>query len=217
VTDWQKWLFGIPLILAINLGLTALAAGRLWWFHGSWSDAAFMLVLTAIWLVGLLLYPAAHGLRWQGTLTRRLLGVGFLLAIGLSVYERTHGPAADRPAVWSIAGLALFALACVLGGMAARTLGKSYSPDLDIRVGQALVTAGIYRCIRHPLYTALLLVVLGMPLIVRSLWGVCGGALVIGPALWLRIREEESRLLDAFGDVYRDYQGHTWRLIPFIF
>ncbi|GAB4480243.1 MAG: hypothetical protein Kow00124_26760 [Anaerolineae bacterium] len=217
MTAWQKWLIGAPITIGLNLGLSALAAGEVWWFTHCWSDTAFMLIITVMWVVALALYPAGHGLRWRGTLTRRVIGTGLLLAIGLGVYERTHGPAADRSALWSIAGLALFLTACVVGGLAARTLGRSYSPDLDITGSRQLVTGGIYRLVQHPMYLALLLVSLGMPLMVRSVWGAAAGIILIIPALWRRIGEEEDRLLQAFGDEYHEYQRRTRRLIPFIF
>jgi protein-S-isoprenylcysteine O-methyltransferase Ste14 len=67
------------------------------------------------------------------------------------------------------------------------------------------------------MYTAALLWVVGFPLVIRSGWGALAGILVIGPAIWLRIREEEAMLLEAFGDEYRQYQARTWRLVPFIF
>ena len=59
------------------------------------------------------------------------------------------------------------------------------------------------------MYTAILLILLGIPLIVRSLWGAATGIVLICPGLWARIRQEEAMLLEAFGAEYRAYQART--------
>ena len=50
-----------------------------------------------------------------------------------------------------------------------------------------------------------------------SLWGLALSLVLIVPALWLRMREEEALLLAEFGDEYRGYMARTWRLVPFVF
>nr|HID14197.1 hypothetical protein [Anaerolineae bacterium] len=47
--------------------------------------------------------------------------------------------------------------------------------------------------------------------------GLALSLVLIVPALWLRIRQEEAMLLIEFGDEYREYMARTWRLIPFVF
>jgi len=67
------------------------------------------------------------------------------------------------------------------------------------------------------MYTALLLALPALPLLLRSLWGLALSLLLIVPALWLRIREEEAMLLAELGDEYREYMARTWRLVPLVF
>ena len=69
ITNWQKWLIGIPLIIGLSLGLSGLITGQVRWFVRSWTDTVFVLVLTIIGAVSLALYPAGHGLCLRGTLT----------------------------------------------------------------------------------------------------------------------------------------------------
>lgn len=211
---WQKWALAVPLIVLFSVGLPALIAGRLWWFLDSWSDTLFVAVNVVMYLVGTAVFPAGKLREQRRTLTRRLNSVALMAAMVLAVYERAHGPAAARGAGWSIAGLALFAAACAVGAAAGRALGRAYAPNPTILPGQQLVTHGIYRWIRHPLYTALLLFALGMPLILRSLWGAAAGLLIIVPSLWLRVRQEEALLVEAFGDDYRAYMARSGRLLP---
>ena len=92
------------------------------------------------------------------------------------------------------------------------TLGRNWSDTPRIKKSQQLVTAGPYRRIRHPIYTAFLLI-LGSPLLIS-------GNLVLGLS-WLgitaidirgRVAFEEAALVDHFGEVYRDYQQRTGAL-----
>jgi protein-S-isoprenylcysteine O-methyltransferase Ste14 len=84
----------------------------------------------------------------------------------------------------------------------------------DIHVGSRLVTHGPYRYIRHPMYSALLLVTLALLLDAFSMerviiWGILAGD------LWIKLNYEEQLLIRHFGE-YKDYQRQTKRLIPFI-
>ena len=214
--SWQKWLMAIPFIAAFSLGMPALAAGELWWFTGDWANTLFVLLIAGMWLAAASFVQPERRRRRRG-LTRVLISVGFVLLIPVAVYERTHGPAAVRSAAWSALGLALCTMAIPLGFATVRTLGRFYVPDPDVLPGQELATDGVYRTVRHPMYSAALLWVLGFPLVIRSLWGVIVSLLLVAPALWLRIREEEAMLLREFGDEYREYQARTWRVIPFVF
>lgn len=98
-----------------------------------------------------------------------------------------------------------------------RALGENWSTSVEPKGQHALVTSGPYRWARHPMYTALLLALPALPLLLRSLWGLALSLLLVVPALWLRIREEEVMLLAEFGDEYRKYMARTWRLVPFVY
>jgi protein-S-isoprenylcysteine O-methyltransferase Ste14 len=94
------------------------------------------------------------------------------------------------------------------------SLGRNFSPWLELRAEHALVTAGPYARIRHPMYTAGFLLALS--------YGPLSGNLVMGvipflgliPLVLVRVPEEEQMMLLRFGDVYRAYMGRTGRLLP---
>ena len=81
-------------------------------------------------------------------------------------------------------------------------------------VGQALVTGGPYRWVRHPGYSGFLLVALGMALGYSSLIGLIAIPLLLLPGLVYRIKVEEDRLSDQFRDDYRAYANRSKKLIP---
>ena len=95
-----------------------------------------------------------------------------------------------------------------------RTLGRNWSGILEIRQGHTLVTEGPYRFVRHPMYTAILLVGIGVSLLSAN-WLVAVSYLgVFGGIILVRVPSEEEMMLEQFGDAYRNYMQRTGRLIP---
>lgn len=94
------------------------------------------------------------------------------------------------------------------------SLGRSWSDTPRLLEGQALVTSGPYRWIRHPIYTAFLLI-LGATLFISAnlLVGLAWTGMTL-LEITSRIRFEESLMLEHFGDQYREYMHKTGRLFP---
>jgi protein-S-isoprenylcysteine O-methyltransferase Ste14 len=82
-----------------------------------------------------------------------------------------------------------------------------------VKQGHALVTHGLYRYVRHPIYTGDMLLLLGLELALNS-WCALG---VIALALYVRAQtiREESNLLKSLPG-YDEYCRHTSRFLPFI-
>ena len=79
--------------------------------------------------------------------------------------------------------------------------------------GQTVISTGPYAVVRHPMYSYALLLMVGAPLLLGSLWGLLGLLLFV-PLLALRIRGEEAMLLDGLPG-YRDYASKVrFRLLP---
>jgi protein-S-isoprenylcysteine O-methyltransferase Ste14 len=93
-------------------------------------------------------------------------------------------------------------------------LGLSFSPKLQIKKEHSLVTTGVYRKIRHPMYTAHFIWSIAQILLLQN-WIAGWGFLVSFIPLYLvRIQEEEQMMLDRFGGTYRSYMQKTGRLYP---
>ncbi|HKY55753.1 MAG TPA: isoprenylcysteine carboxylmethyltransferase family protein [Anaerolineales bacterium] len=94
------------------------------------------------------------------------------------------------------------------------TVGRSWSDTPRMMREQALITSGPYRFIRHPIYTAFILI-LGSTLFISSNWLI--GLTWVGMTILdiaSRIGFEESLMLEYFGDQYREYMKRTGRLLP---
>ena len=89
------------------------------------------------------------------------------------------------------------------------------SRNIEVQEGQQLIDSGLYSIVRHPMYTATILMFVSIPIILGSFWalmifGIYPGLMV------LRIQNEEQILAKGLAG-YTDYQKRVrWRLIPFI-
>jgi protein-S-isoprenylcysteine O-methyltransferase Ste14 len=93
-------------------------------------------------------------------------------------------------------------------------LGEFWSITLEVREKHRLITEGIYRRIRHPMYLALFVYSLGQALALPN-W-VVGPSYLVGFGLLfaLRIRAEEAMMREEFPAEYEAYAARTKRLIP---
>lgn len=145
-----------------------------------------LVVAPSLWTAALLLYVA--GVRW------------FDYAFSLPQWAR-----------W--VGVLLMVLCLPLSQWIYRTLGVHFSKKLELRPDHRLVDFGPYRYVRHPMYSTLFLCATATCLISASaLVMVTTGAVVI--VILLRIKSEESMLLERFGETYRRYQLRTGVLVP---
>jgi protein-S-isoprenylcysteine O-methyltransferase Ste14 len=144
-----------------------------------------------------------------------------LVAVGASLWFL---PYADRYELWvwpESDGLRYVGLGGVVVGAGIRVaamaqLGPLFSTFVTIQKEHRLVTSGLYRFVRHPIYTGSLLAVVGIFLVFRSrlVWGALP---LYGLGTLWRIHDEERLLLAAFGEEFRRYRARTWRLLPFVY
>ena len=94
------------------------------------------------------------------------------------------------------------------------SLGKSFSANVAIREDQQLKQTGLYRFVRHPSYSGLLLILLPVGIHSRNWAGLLVLIVPATVALIYRIHVEETALHEAFGSRYTDYSKTTRRLVP---
>jgi len=114
---------------------------------------------------------------------------------------------------WS--GAAITAGGLLFSVWARRHLGKNWSQAVTVKEGHELITSGPYALVRHPIYTGLLLALLGSA-VARGEWrGLLAVALVFG-ALWHKLRLEEKWMRAQFGESFEVYSRHVAALVPHI-
>jgi protein-S-isoprenylcysteine O-methyltransferase Ste14 len=93
-------------------------------------------------------------------------------------------------------------------------LSTNWSVSLDVRENHTLITSGVYRRIRHPMYAAIFLQAVGQALFVPN-W--IAGPFSLGAFVLMfccRVGPEERMMLEHFGGEYQNYQRSSKRLIP---
>lgn len=118
------------------------------------------------------------------------------------------------PGPWIKAlGIVLTAAGLAFAIWARAYLGKNWSGTVTVKVGHELVRTGPYRWVRHPIYTGMILAMIGTALDRRQLRGVVAVVL-----LWLgftiKSRIEERFMAQTFAGEYADYRRTTGALLP---
>ena len=156
--------------------------------------------------------------REEGTVTRLagILGVIGFISVLAYVINPDWLTWASLPLPlwlrWAGIGMAVFGFALLQ--WAQNTLGNNWSDTPRMLKEQTLITSGPYQSIRHPIYTAFLLI-MGSTLFISANWLI--GLSWIGMTVLeiaSRIGFEETLMLEYFGDQYRDYMKSTGRLLP---
>jgi protein-S-isoprenylcysteine O-methyltransferase Ste14 len=115
-----------------------------------------------------------------------------------------------------ILGTILTIIGLVVAVVARHTLGDNWSPVPDLKKGHTLVTSGIYSYIQHPIYTAMICMVLGA-LFVYPVSPVAIVLIIVTIVCLKWIKKEEALMLKTFPRDYPAYKSRTKSLIPFIY
>jgi protein-S-isoprenylcysteine O-methyltransferase Ste14 len=95
-------------------------------------------------------------------------------------------------------------------------LGKNWSVSLKLRDQHALIKSGVYRLVRHPMYSSFFLLGIGQMLLLPNWLAGTSGVIGAGMLFAFRVLREERMMLESFGDEYRSYMAGTKRIIPWI-
>lgn len=181
---------------------------------------AVWLIFIAVWII------AARGAKknarapswWREAGLRFAVIVLIMMLVRVPIVRQSVGHArghllVDDPRL-ALAGLILCALGIALAIWARVYLGSNWGLPMSRKVQPELVTTGPYAYVRHPMYTGLLLALLGSALAATTIWLIpflVGGAYFIYSAL-----TEERIMAQTFPDAYPAYRRHTKMLVPFV-
>jgi protein-S-isoprenylcysteine O-methyltransferase Ste14 len=177
-------------------------------------------VLWIYWLISALSAKKSvrSSSRWSSGVIRLviLFAVVFLVRLIVSrsfladIARRAHAPggvAATIGVIVCVAGVALAIWARV-------HIGRNWGMPTSLREDPELVTSGPYAYVRHPIYSGLLLAMLGSALAASPNWLALFAACFVYFVYAARV--EEGHMTKQFPDVYPAYQRRTKMLIPFL-
>ena len=207
----------------LGLVLLACIAYAVWTRHmptpGEWIWAAMLILSIVIRL------PHARTAKATPITAQRMdvaeefaLGAMFVCMVLLPTVTVTtpffDGFAYALPDWATWVGAALAGLGTFVFWRSHADLGRNWSPALELREGHTLVTQGVYRLMRHPMYAAIWLQSLAQPLLVQN-W--IGGVLILAACTFLyvsRVPKEEKMMAEQFGEAWRAYAKRTARIAP---
>lgn len=93
-------------------------------------------------------------------------------------------------------------------------LGTNWSQTLELKDDHFLVTEGVYRRVRHPMYLGMLIFALGQALVACNF--IAGPSFAVGTLalITMRVKHGERMMTEQFGEAYIDYCARTHRLLP---
>jgi len=177
-------------------------------------DLVILLGWVAFWLYWL---ASAVGVKTGRTRWTQFAGVRVaivllvLLVLRLKLL-RDHAVTHD-PALQGI-GLAAFVLGLALAVWARVYLGRNWGTPMSEKDNPELVTTGPYHVIRHPIYSGLLLAMVGTALAVSIYW--LTAVVILGAYFIYSATREERYLGERFPDMYPAYKRSTKMLVPFL-
>ena len=156
--------------------------------------------------------PFAEGERSQ-KIIMAITSLGFVALLVVPGLDRRFGWS-SMPGSVAILGDLLLLLGW-LGILAVFRANSYAAATIQVTSGQTVISTGPYALVRHPMYAAALLMLLGIPIALGSWWGALV-LLALIPVLGWRLIDEERLLLRDL-DGYAEYRRKVrWRLIPYI-
>lgn len=167
---------------------------------------------------------ALTALRTKRTVETRPVGSRLAYALPTALgawllFKGTTGPhpLGDRvlPHTAAIAavGLAVVAAGLALALWARVTLGDNWSGQVTFKEGHELIRHGPYAHVRHPIYSAILLMLLGTAIAIGTLGALVGLPLIL-LGIWLKLAQEEALMSEHFPAEYAAYRSRVKAMVP---
>lgn len=161
-------------------------------------------------------------IRRGGVRTRRrdrgsvlLIFIGIVVSLTVAFSFATAGIAL-LPSWAFYPGIVVMVVGIAFRQWAIAVLGRFFSIAFKVQKDQTVVDTGPYRYVRHPSYTSLLIIFVGLGLALQS-WGAVLVLALIFAIVWgYRIHVEERALISQLGEAYLAYSRRTKRLISYV-
>lgn len=184
----------------------------------------FNWILVACWAIFIIywIYSAAGA----KNAARSYGGIGLLIRLGAVVaivlVLRTGllpylnvSPSGNSAIILGVIGDLCAIIGIALAVWARAHLGGNWGMPMSVKEKPELITSGPYSLLRHPIYSGVLLALLGSILIAGPWWLV---VFIAGSTYFIfSATQEEKLMIKEFPEQYPAYKKRTWMLVPFIF
>lgn len=178
-------------------------------------DLIFLIGWIAFWLgwLAAAVRTKPGQLEWGRAAGVRVFIVAVVLILVRLKVFRGH-EAVDDPWLGGV-GLALFAAGLGLAVWARVRIGRNWGAPMSRKDDPELVTTGPYRWVRHPIYSGIILAMIGTAVALSPLWLV--PVAILGGYFVYSATREERYMATRFPDAYPAYKRSTKMLVPFLF
>jgi protein-S-isoprenylcysteine O-methyltransferase Ste14 len=182
--------------------------------------AAFWIIFVVYWAAMAIGAKKTIGARfWSREIGLRVgVLVLILLALRLPVFRQAMrnalSYAAGSSVLVGVVGVVLSALGIGLAIWARTYLGRNWGMPMSRKENPELVTSGPYAYVRHPIYTGMLIAMLGSAIGVTPFWSI--PLVLFGLYFVYSARKEEKLMMEQFPEQYAAYMRRTKMLMPFI-
>jgi protein-S-isoprenylcysteine O-methyltransferase Ste14 len=182
-----------------------------------WIIVGLWVLFVAYWAVAAMSVKRSAGRRpWRREIGLRLIVILLIAALlqyrGLRHFLAETQRSVSYSGFLGWIGVALCLLGFSLAINARRHLGRNWGLPMSRKEQPELVTSGPYALIRHPIYTGLILAMLGSAIGVNLFWLPL--LVVVGGYFIYSARREETNMLQLFPEQYADYRARTGMLVP---
>ncbi len=186
------------------------------WIYDTWVAFAVIWLLSA----GFSKKTARSQTLGSRFLQGLLAASGFILMFGWRTQLRPplrflHARFLPGAPTFEWAGFVIMLAGFAIAIWARVVLGRNWSATITIKQDHEIVRRGPYAIVRHPIYSGILLAMLGTAIYFGTFQGLVALALTFC-GWWLKSRMEEQFMLQQFGQQYREYQQEVKALIPFV-
>jgi protein-S-isoprenylcysteine O-methyltransferase Ste14 len=174
------------------------------------------LIFCAIWLISALRLKAVKSEESVGSRMRYqapLLAAWLLLFTRYSRWGVLGHRFVPESQTAAIIGLILTVLGMAFACWARYALGQNWSSKVTIKVDHELIRNGPYAYVRHPIYTGLLLAIIGTVLAAGE-WRAVAALLLAWISFYQKARTEEKMLSQEFGAAFAEHCRHTGFFLP---
>jgi protein-S-isoprenylcysteine O-methyltransferase Ste14 len=137
--------------------------------------------------------------------------LGIPQILGATLEQRFH----DATFAWQLLTVALVIVGLSFSALGRAWLGRNWSAEVTVKHDHELVRSGPYALVRHPIYTGLLLALIGTAVGIGNGRALVGLALIVA-ALLRKVAIEERFMSEQFGEAYAAYRAQVPALIPFV-
>jgi protein-S-isoprenylcysteine O-methyltransferase Ste14 len=184
-----------------------------WWIVGLW------VVFLVYWTVAAI--GARRGLKRSAL--RQGMGMRLVLLVLIAAAIFLARRFADLRALqWAelhslplaVSGAVIATLGAIIAFAARAAIGRNWGPPATQRTDTELVTSGPYAFVRHPIYSGILLMMVGTAMALVLTWWLVSAA--AGIYFFASARAEERHMAQRFPETYPAYRARTKMLIPFL-